>query len=147
MSSPRWAKIVLHEVLEAWYGREVRPRRRGRTLLIRVADDCVIGCAREDGARRRMVVLPQRWARVGWTMHPTQTVLVSCRKPVSPVASGTGNGTFAFRGLTPDWTKSRRGAWGSTRNTARKRLRRAMTALWQWCRDQRPTPLTVPHRL
>jgi RNA-directed DNA polymerase len=145
--SPMVANIFLHEVLDAWYVREVRPRRRGRTFLIRCADDFVIGCEREDDARRLMAVLPKRCARFGLTIHPTKTVLGSFRKPVSHVESGTGNGPFEFRGLTHAWTKSRRGSWVIKRKTASKRLRRAMKALWQWCRDQRHTPLKVQHRL
>ena len=146
-SALRLAHIFLHEVLDAWSVREVRPRMSGRTFLIRGADDCVIGCERGNDARQLMAVLPKRFARFGLTIHPTKTGLVSFRKPVSHGESGTGNGTFACLGLTHDWTKSRRGSWLITRQTASKRLRRAMTALGQWCRDQRHTPLQVQHRL
>jgi len=78
-------------------------------LLTRCADECVIGCEREDEARRIMAALPKRFARVGLTMHPTKTVLVSCRKPVVHAGADTGNGTCECLGLTQDWTKSRRG--------------------------------------
>jgi hypothetical protein len=120
---------------------------RGRTFLIRVADDCVIGCEREDDARRIMTVLPKRFARFGLTMHPTKTALVAFRKPDTDAASDAGNGTFEFLGFTHDWTKSRRGYWVSKRRTARKRLRRTMKALWQWCRHQRHTALREQYRI
>jgi hypothetical protein len=120
---------------------------RGRTFLIRVADDVVIGCEREEDARRLMAVLPKRVARFGLTIHPTKTVLVTFRRPVSHAESDTGNGTFELLGFTHYWTKSRRGSWVIKRKTASKRLRRTMKALWQWCRDQRHTPLTVQHRI
>jgi RNA-directed DNA polymerase len=145
--SPLLANIFLHEVLDAWYERDVRPRMRGRTFLIRVADDVVIGCEREEDARRLMAVLPKRVARFGLTIHPTKTVLVTFRRPVSHAESDTGNGTFELLGFTHYWTKSRRGSWVIKRKTASKRLRRTMKALWQWCRDQRHTPLTVQHRI
>jgi hypothetical protein len=140
------ANIFLHEVLDVWYERDVRPRRRGRTFLMRFADDFVIGCEREDDARRIMAVLPKRFARFGLTSHPTKTVLVAFRKPASHVESDRGNGTFALRGFTHEWTKSRRGYWVIKRKTASKRLRRTMRALWQWCREQRHAPLQAPYR-
>ena len=58
VSSPMLAHIVLPEVLDAWDERDVKPRMNGRTVLLRVSDDCVIGCEREDDARRSMAVLP-----------------------------------------------------------------------------------------
>jgi len=140
------ANIFLHEVLDAWYERDVRPRRRGRTFLTRFADDCVIGCEREDDARRSIAALPKRFARFGLPIHPTKTVLGSFRKPDCQAKSATGNGTFECLGLTQYWTKSRRGSWVIKRKTASKRLRRTRRARWQWCRDQRHAPLQAPYR-
>jgi RNA-directed DNA polymerase len=146
VGAPMLANSFRHEVLDAWYEREVRPRMSGRTLLTRCADDGVIGCAREDEARRLMAARPRRVARVGLTMHPTKTGLVSCRTPGFHAESDTGHGTCEFRGCTHDWTKSRRGSWVSKRNTASTRLRRTMRALWQWCRDPRHAPLQAQYR-
>ncbi|HKA54233.1 MAG TPA: reverse transcriptase domain-containing protein, partial [Candidatus Binatia bacterium] len=39
--SPVLAKIFLHDVLDEWFAREVRPRRKGRCFLLRFADDFV----------------------------------------------------------------------------------------------------------
>lgn len=145
--SPMLANIFLHHVLDAWCVREVEPRMKGRCFLLRFADDCIIGGEREDDARRIMAVLPKRVARFGLTIHPTKTGLVSFRKPASPAEADTGNGTCEFLGLTHDWTKSRRGYWVIKRKTAGKRLRRAQKSLWQWCRDQRHTPLKAQYRI
>ena len=145
--SPMLANIFLHHVLDEWCVHEVEPRMTGRCFLLRFADDFIIGCEREDDARRIMAVLPKRCARVGLTMHPTKTGLVSFRKPASHAAADTGNGTFEFLGLTHYWTKSRRGYWVIKRKTAGKRLRRAQKSLWQWCRDQRHTPLQAQYRI
>jgi retron-type reverse transcriptase len=38
--SPLLANIYLHEVLDEWFAREVKPRLRGRAHLVRYADDC-----------------------------------------------------------------------------------------------------------
>lgn len=145
--SPLLANIFLHEVLDEWYERDVKPRMKGRTFLIRFADDFVIGCEREEDARRIMAVLPKRFARFGLSIHPTKTVLVSFKRPGSQAESDAGNGTFEFLGFTHYWTKSRRGYWVIKRRTARKRLRRTMKALWQWCRHHRHTALREQYRI
>jgi group II intron reverse transcriptase/maturase len=147
VSSPMVANIFLPEVLDAWYERDVRPRMRGRTVLPRFADALGIGCEREAEARRIMAALPKRFARFGLTIHPPQTVLVSFRKPDCHAESDTGNGPCELLGLTHSWTKSRRGDWVIKRKTARKRRRRTMRALWQWCRDQRQAPLQAQYRV
>jgi len=144
--SPMLANIFLHEVLDAWYERDVKPRMKGRTFLIRFADACVIGCEWEEDARRIMAGLPKRFARFGLTMHPTKTVLVSFRKPDSRKEADTGNGTFEFLGFTHYWARSRRGYWVIKRKTSGKRLRRAQKALWQWCRSSRHTSLPEQYR-
>jgi RNA-directed DNA polymerase len=44
--SPLLANIVLHYVLDEWFEREVQPRLKGRSFLIRYADDCAPGNVR-----------------------------------------------------------------------------------------------------
>ncbi|MFN0071987.1 MAG: reverse transcriptase domain-containing protein [Chloroflexota bacterium] len=61
--SPLLANIDLHDVLDAWFEGEVRPRVRERAFLVRYADDLAIGCDREDDARRGMAVLPKRFGK------------------------------------------------------------------------------------
>jgi RNA-directed DNA polymerase len=50
--SPILANVYLHDVLDTWFEREVKPRLRGRAELVRFADDFVIAFEREDDARR-----------------------------------------------------------------------------------------------
>jgi RNA-directed DNA polymerase len=140
------ANVVLHDVLDEWVEREVKPPMQGRCVLLRLADDFVIGCEREEDARRMMAVLPKRCARCGLTIHPRKTRLVAFRKPGRTVESGPGNGTFECLGCTHDWTKSRRGYWVIKRTTAQNRLRRAMKAVWQWCRNHRHDLLREQYR-
>jgi RNA-directed DNA polymerase len=146
VSSPMRATMFLHEGLEAWYERDGTPRMNGRTCLIRGADDVVIGCEREEDARRIMAVLPKRVARFGLTLHPTKTGRVSFRKPDARQEADTGHGTCELRGLTPDWARSRRGSWVIKRKTAGQCLRRAQQALWQWGRSYRPPSLPEQYR-
>ena len=59
--SPVLSNIFLHHVLDRWYVRDVKPRLQGRSFLIRFADDFLIGCEREDDARRVLAALPKRF--------------------------------------------------------------------------------------
>ncbi len=68
--SPLLANIYLHYVLDEWYEKEVKPRLKGRSFLLRFADDFIIGCELESDARRIMEVLPRRFGRYGLTIHP-----------------------------------------------------------------------------
>ena len=47
--SPLLANVYLHEVLDVWWERDVRPRMSGRTALVRYADDFVLLFEKEDG--------------------------------------------------------------------------------------------------
>ncbi len=138
--SPMISNIFLHTVLDEWYTNEVKPRLKGRSFLIRFADDFVIGCELEEDARRVMAVLPKRFGRFGLSIHPEKTTLVEFRKPDSEKKSDRGKGTFDFLGFTHYWAKSRRGNWVIKRKTSKKRLCRAMKTIWRWCRYNRHEP-------
>jgi group II intron reverse transcriptase/maturase len=149
--SPLLANIFLHYVLDDWFEREVRPRLKGRAFLIRYADDFVIGVARGDDARRIMEVLPQRMSKYGLTVHPEKTRLVRFRPPESGDSATEGRGrpeprTFDFLGFTHYWGRSRRGAWVVQRKTAKGRYRRALQALWEWCRVHLHDPIMDQYR-
>ena len=145
--SPIRANIFLHDVLDEWCEREVRPRMKGRGFLIRFADDFVIGCELEGDARRIMAVLPKRFARCGLRMHPTKTALIAFRKPEAHQGADQRNGTCDLLGLTHYWSRSRRGFWVIKRRTARKRLCRAKKALWRWCHTNRHAPLKYQYHM
>jgi RNA-directed DNA polymerase len=145
--SPVLANVLLHHVLDEWFEREVQPRLKGRSFLTRFADDWIIGCELEEDAQRLMAVLPKRFARFDLSLHPEKTVMIKFRRPMARMASGDGNGTFDFLGLTHYWARSRRGYWVIKRKTARKRLRRTKKALWRWCRANRHLPLKDQYRM
>ena len=61
--SPLLANVFLHYVLDVWFRQEVQPRMKGKSHLIRYADNFVILFTREDDARRVMEVLPKRFEK------------------------------------------------------------------------------------
>ena len=55
--SPLISNVYLHEVLDVWFHEEVKPRLKGRSFMIRFADDALIGFEREEDApKSRQVV-------------------------------------------------------------------------------------------
>jgi len=111
--SPLLANIYLHHVLDEWFVNEIQPRLKGRSFLIRFADDFIIGCELEEDARRVMSVLPKRFTRFKLTIHPKKTVLVDFRRPSRRKGTSVQKHTFDFLGFTHYWGKSRKGNWGN----------------------------------
>jgi len=147
--SPLLANVYLHEVLDVWFAEVVVPRCRGRVMLIRYADDFVIGCEREEDAQRLMKVLPLRFAKYGLEINTDKTKLVQFVRPsrnVDPNLAGRKPGAFNFLGFTHYWGKTWKGGYTVKRKTEGKRLRRAMTSFWQWCRANRHRPLECQYR-
>jgi RNA-directed DNA polymerase len=139
--SPLLANIFLHEVLDVWFHREVRPRLRDLARLVRYADDAVMVFAREEDARRVLAVLAKRFAKYGLELHPEKTRLVDFRKP----ADGGRSGTFEMLGFTHFWGTSRKGNVTVVRKTARGRFGRALQRVTDWCRKTRNLSVTLQH--
>ncbi len=134
--SPLLGNIYLHHVLDVWLEREVRPRLNGRMILVRYADDFVIGFERKEDAERVWEVLPRRMQRYNLRLHPEKTRLLDFRRP-SPESGGKGPSTFDFLGFTMHWKRGRSGKWSFALKTRRARLSRAITAVTDWCRRHR----------
>jgi RNA-directed DNA polymerase len=146
--SPIIANIYLHEVLDTWFDREVKPRLSGRAALVRYADDAVLFFANEQDALKVMAVLPKRFGKFGLTLHPEKTRLVEFRRPDKrdpPIGGGPPRrpGTFDLLGFTHFWGKSRAGKWTVKRSTAKDRFRRALAQIAAWCRWHRHDDLRV----
>ena len=136
--SPMLANIYLHEVLDKWFGRDVKPRMRGECFMVRFADDVVMVFQDEGDAKRVLGVLPKRLARYGLTMHPEKTRLVRFERPAGRGGcKGPRSSSFDFLGFTHHWGRSRRGEWVVKQRTARDRLMRAVAEAGDWIRRHR----------
>lgn len=58
------------------------------TILVRFADDFVIGFELEDDAKRVMGVLASRFERYGLRLHPDKTRLVPFKRPAGEQSDG-----------------------------------------------------------
>jgi retron-type reverse transcriptase len=82
--SPMLSNIFLHQVVDVWFAREVQPRLRGSSTLIRYCDDFVMLFACREDAERVQAVLGKRLARFGLQLHPDKTRLLDFRPRKSP---------------------------------------------------------------
>lgn len=139
--SPILANVYLHEVLDTWFERTVRPRLRGRAFLVRFADDAALIFEREDDAQRVMSVIAKRFEKFGLTLHPDKTRLVAFNPPGLGDDLGSKPETFDLLGFTHYWGRSRKGNWVVKRRTAKDRLRRALKAIAWWCRKHLHRPV------
>lgn len=137
--SPLLSNIYLHEVLDVWFEKMVKPVMHGRVHLVRYADDFVMMFEREDDARRVYDVLPKRFAKYGLALHPDKTRLLDFR-PETVLSESKDNDkddrgarTFNFLAFTHHWGRSRAGRAVVKQVTARDRFRRSLKRLREWC--------------
>jgi len=138
--SPLLSNIYLHEVFDKWFAEVVRGRMEGKVVAVRFADDLVIGFTHRRDAERVYRVIFRRFEKYGLQLHPEKTRLVPFGRPEKGGLDGDKPhrpGTFDFLGFTHYWGKSWRGYWVIKRKTARKRLRRTLKSIGDWCRRNR----------
>jgi RNA-directed DNA polymerase len=144
--SPLLANIYLHEVLDDWFVREVRPKLGGDVAMVRYADDVAVLFGRKQDAERFLEALPDRFGKYGLTLHPEKTRLVPFQRPDRVESDDDRPGTFDLLGFTHHWAVSRRGYWVVKQRTARDRFSRALRRLRAWCRWHRHDPLEAQYR-
>jgi len=137
--SPLLSNLFLHEVLDEWFVKVVKPRMRGKAAMVRYADDAVIMCELKEDAERIYKVLGARFEKYGLKIHPEKTRLLDFTKPKN--GQGKGNSSFTFLGFTHYWVKSRKGNWTVGRKTDSKRFSRAIIAIKAWCKENRSLPM------
>lgn len=141
--SPMLGNIYLHNVLDVWFERIIKPSLTGRSALVRYADDFVICFESKQDAVRVGKALRERMAEYGLMLHPEKTRLLAFRPP--PNGGAKGNTSFDFLGFTVHWHRTRTGRWRVAYKTRRARLQRAIKALAEWCQRQRHLSVKQQH--
>ena len=119
--SPLLSNIYLHYVLDEWFSEQIQPMLKGKSFIVRYADDFVLGFSDKSDAERVMTVLPKRFAKFELTLHPEKTKLIDLNNKRG------GNGrSFDFLGFTHFLSKSLKGNLVLKRKTSSKRLTRAI---------------------
>ena len=68
--SPLLANIYLHQVLDEWFGKAMKPRLKGEAHEIRYADDAILCFQYREDAEKVLEVLPKRFAKFGLPLQP-----------------------------------------------------------------------------
>ena len=91
MISPLPANIYLHYCLDLWVERWRRREAQGDMIVVRYADDLVVGFEHEGDARRFLDAMRER---LGESLHPDKTR--------NPIAAKLNPSTVISRGITPE---------------------------------------------
>ena len=147
--SPPLANIYLHYVLDEWFETEVKPRLKGEAYEFRFADDFILCFQYREDAEKVQDVLRKRFRKYGLTLHPEKTRLMEFGREALAKSEQTGGRkpvTFDFLGFTHISKRSRRGHFTIHVRTMRKRLRRGLTAVAEWCRKHRHDPVDAQQK-
>jgi hypothetical protein len=122
--SPLLANIYLHYVFDLWIHRWRRRRAKGDEVVVRFADDAVVGFEHRHEAEQLLKELRERFARFGLELHPDKTRLIEFGRSAIETRRRRGLGkpeTFNFLGFTHSCAKTRKGTFTVLRQTMRKR--------------------------
>jgi RNA-directed DNA polymerase len=145
VASPLMANIYLHYVFDLWAKRWRKHHARGQVIIVRYADDIVVGFEHEAEAKRFREDLQQRLERFALSLHPEKTRLIEFGRFAAQDRARRGLGkpeTFNFLGFTHISGQSREGGFQLKRKTRRDRMRAKLReikeALWRRMHDPLP---------
>jgi group II intron reverse transcriptase/maturase len=144
--SPLLANIYLHYALDLWVNRWRRREATGDMIIVRYADDFIVGFEHENDARRFLDAMRERLGKFALSLHPEKTRLIEFGRLAADNRKRRGLGkpeTFNFLGFTFICGKSRRGKFLIHRKTRRDRMRVKLRAVKEalWRHMHQPIPV------
>ena len=130
--SPLLANIYLHYALDLWANRWRQGHATGQVIIVRYADDSVIGFEHRADAQRFLATLRERLAQFGLVLNPDKTRLIEFGRFAIKNREQRGEGkpeTFDFLGFTHCCSKTRKGGFLILRLTVKKRMRATLKAI------------------
>jgi RNA-directed DNA polymerase len=101
--SPILANLYLHHVLDLWVVAWRKKVARGEMIVVRYADDAVLGFQYREDAERFLKQLQERMGKFGLELHPEKTRLIEFGRYATERRAKRGEGkpeTFNFLGFT-----------------------------------------------
>jgi hypothetical protein len=101
--SPFLANVYLHYAFDLWAERWRRREATGNIIVVRFADDIVVGFEHEADARRFQDAMHERLGAFALSLHPDKTRLIEFGRFAAANRKQRGLGkpeTFAFLGFT-----------------------------------------------
>jgi RNA-directed DNA polymerase len=143
-ASPLLANVYLHYVLDLWADWWRKRHAHGDMIIVRFADDFIVGFEHRDDAERFLAELRGRFAKFGLGLHPDKTRLVEFGRRAARDRAARGEGkpeTFEFLGFTHICATSRRGRFWVRRKTSKKRVRAKLAEVKAEIRRRRCLPI------
>ena len=131
--SPFLANVFLHYVLDQWIN-DWRRSCRGDMIIVRYADDFVMGFQHQEEAERCLRELRERLANYGLTLHPKKTRLIEFGRFAAGQRKRRGESlpeTFVFLGFTHYCGTTRKGRFKVGRLPLAKRMRTKLDEIKQ----------------
>ena len=144
VASPLLANIYLHYAFDLWAERWRRREATGNMIIVRYADDIVVGFEHEDDARRFWNAMRERLKEFSLSLHPEKTRLIAFGRHATADRARRGLGkpeTFNFLGFTFICGKSRRGKFLLMRKTRRDRMRAKLKDIKEEMRRRMHLPI------
>ena len=123
--SPLLANIYLHYTFDLWAVRWRRHAATGDMIIVRYADDFIVGLQHEHDARRFLDEMRERLGEFALSLHPEKTRLIEFGRFAAERRKRRGLGkpeTFNFLGFTFICGKTRAGKFQVQRKTRRDRM-------------------------
>jgi RNA-directed DNA polymerase len=143
-ASPLLANVYLHYVLDRWARTWRRNHARGDMIIVRWADDFVVGFQHQGDAKQFLWDLRDRFAKFSLELHPDKTRLIEFGRFAARDRAKRGLGkpeTFDFLGFTHICGKGRNGKFWLRRITIKKRMRAKLHELNIELKRRRHLPL------
>ena len=124
-ASPLLANVYLHYVFDLWAHQWRGRRARGEVIIVRFADDYIVGFERRDDAEQFLADLRRRLAKFGLELAAEKTRLIEFGRFAAERRRARGLGkpeTFEFLGFTHICAVARNGRFKLRRVTSKKRL-------------------------
>jgi group II intron reverse transcriptase/maturase len=133
--SPVLANLYLHYVLDQWVNAWRKTARRGDVIVVRYADDAVLGFQYREEAEQFLTELRERLLTFGLELHPEKTRLIEFGRYAAEARAKRGKGkpeTFDFLGFTHICGKNHQtGYFQVIRKTIGKRMAAKLTDIGQ----------------
>jgi RNA-directed DNA polymerase len=124
--SPLLANIYLHYAFDLWAARWRQHTATGDMMIVRYADDFIVGFQHESDARRFLDEMRKRLGKFALSLHPEKTRLIEFGRFAAERHKRRGLGkpeTFNFLGFTYICGKTRSGKFQIKRKTRADRMR------------------------
>src|SRR5450755_3537616 len=142
--SPLLANLYLHYVFDLWAERWRRRKAVGNMIIVRYADDLIVGFQHESDARRFLDEMRKRLQEFALSLHSEKTRLIEFGRFAAENRKRRGLGkpeTFTFLGFTFICSKTRRGKFQIKRKSRRDRMRVKLQAIKQELRRSMHQPI------